>query len=256
MTLAPVAVFGGFSAISVSSGKTLDASRLFSSLALINLLATPLITCIQSLPILSSSLACFIRIQDFLNSDERLDTRIISPCGTASILPISFAREPSRAMELSALSAQTDNTEGHGVRSGIRFEHAQLAWSGDSAPCLHDVNVSIPLGSFNVLVGPSGCGKSAFLKSILGELSLLRGNVCVTPKDVAFADQNTWIRNTSLRANILGSNCASVRPDLLKEVVHACALDEDFGDRVLAADLLAGSRGLNLSGGQKQRVVS
>ena len=80
LTLSPVVTFGVFSAQNSSGGQSLDASRLFTSLSLINLLASPLITLLQSLPRLASATACFTRIQSYLDLENRAECReILSP---------------------------------------------------------------------------------------------------------------------------------------------------------------------------------
>ena len=44
---------------------------------------------------------------------------------------------------------------------------------------LHDINLSVPKGSFVSLIGPSGCGKSTLLKVVAGLISPSAGEVSV-----------------------------------------------------------------------------
>lgn len=73
-----------------------------------------------------------------------------------------------------------------------------------------------------------------------------------TVGNVAYVPQQAWIRNCSLRDNILfGLPFDSKK---YKQVIHACALKADI-DILSAGDQTEiGEKGINLSGGQKQRI--
>ena len=49
---------------------------------------------------------------------------------------------------------------------------------------LHGVDISIPDGSFTVLVGPSGCGKSTLLRMIAGLEHISGGDILIGGKRV------------------------------------------------------------------------
>ncbi|HNW65017.1 MAG TPA: ATP-binding cassette domain-containing protein, partial [Piscinibacter sp.] len=49
---------------------------------------------------------------------------------------------------------------------------------------LHGVDISIPDGSFTVLVGPSGCGKSTLLRMIAGLEHISGGDILIGDKRV------------------------------------------------------------------------
>ena len=67
---------------------------------------------------------------------------------------------------------------------------------------------------------------------------------------VALVTQQPWIRNATLRDNILFGR--TYEPTRYARVLDACALHEDL--KLLAAGDLTeiGEKGVNLSGGQKQ----
>src|SRR6266576_291910 len=55
---------------------------------------------------------------------------------------------------------------------------------------LHDINLSVPKGSFVSLIGPSGCGKSTLLKVMAGLIPPTEGHVQVagvSPQDAVKA---------------------------------------------------------------------
>jgi len=57
-------------------------------------------------------------------------------------------------------------------------------------------------GTLSVIVGHVGSGKTSLLMSILGEMSLLHGEVLVRGR-IAYASQSAFILNATLRDNIL-----------------------------------------------------
>ncbi|KAJ2380106.1 hypothetical protein GGI23_007855, partial [Coemansia sp. RSA 2559] len=72
-------------------------------------------------------------------------------------------------------------------------------------------------------------------------------------RDIAYVAQEAWLRNATIRENILfGERYDSKR---YEEVLRVCALKPDL--RILVAGDMTeiGERGVTLSGGQKQRVA-
>lgn len=146
---------------------------------------------------------------------------------------------------------------------------------------------------FFLCVSPKvGSGKSSLVSAILGDMVKRQGTVIVNGT-VAYVPQQAWIRNATLRDNILFGNPYDARK--YKEVVRsfftvekgsmfliffffsflfsptflidhlflffptqieACALSPDLA-LLPAGDMTEiGEKGINLSGGQKQRVRS
>jgi ABC-type multidrug transport system fused ATPase/permease subunit len=101
------------------------------------------------------------------------------------------------------------------------------------------------------VIGRVGAGKSSLLHALLGELQGqgARGVVQLRGR-VALVTQQPWIRNATLRDNILFGR--TYEPTRYARVLDACALHEDL--KLLAAGDLTeiGEKGVNLSGGQKQ----
>jgi len=75
LTLSPVLVFGTFIAVSKRDGSEFDISRLFTSLILISLLASPLIQLFQVIPSIGAAIGCLERIQTYFDIEEREDFR-------------------------------------------------------------------------------------------------------------------------------------------------------------------------------------
>ncbi|KAF9920431.1 hypothetical protein FBU30_009761 [Linnemannia zychae] len=120
-----------------------------------------------------------------------------------------------------------------------------------SAPTLIDINVSVARGKLTAVVGRIGQGKSSLLSAIIGDMYKRKGSVKVYGS-VAYASQQAWIFNATVRENIVfGKPFDQNRYD---RVLFASGLLPDL--EILAAGDLTeiGERGINLSGGQKQRV--
>ncbi|XP_028444687.1 multidrug resistance-associated protein 5 isoform X2 [Perca flavescens] len=116
---------------------------------------------------------------------------------------------------------------------------------------LHRIDQSIKTGSLVGICGGVGSGKSSLLSALLGQMTLLEGNVAVSG-GFAYVPQQAWILNESLKENILfGNEC-----DLEKynAVLEACCLLPDLVELPYGDMTEIGERGANLSGGQRQRV--
>ena len=104
-----------------------------------------------------------------------------------------------------------------------------------------------------MLVGPIGSGKTTLLESILGETIAIGASSKGQLPPVAYCSQTPWLRNQTIRQNVLGELLMDVK--WYKTVILACGLEKDLsylprGDRTSVA-----GNGITLSGGQKQRIV-
>ncbi|KAJ1764307.1 hypothetical protein LPJ77_005646, partial [Coemansia sp. RSA 2523] len=146
---------------------------------------------------------------------------------------------------------------------------------------LSDITLRFPTGGMSIIVGSTGAGKSSLLSALIGEMSLTQGHInlpTVDPRvldaqlqngkyrevielaslgtvmtDVAYVSQEAWLRNATIRENILFGEVYDA--DRYEEVLRVCALKPDL--RLMAAGdrTEIGERGITLSGGQKQRVA-
>uniref|UniRef100_A0AAQ4RPU1 ATP-binding cassette sub-family C member 5 n=1 Tax=Gasterosteus aculeatus aculeatus TaxID=481459 RepID=A0AAQ4RPU1_GASAC len=110
----------------------------------------------------------------------------------------------------------------------------------------HWTNLCLPLCIHRV-----GSGKSSLLSALLGQMTLLEGNVAVSG-GFAYVAQQAWILNESLKENILFGN--EYDQDKYHAVLEACCLLPDLGELPYGDMTEIGERGANLSGGQRQRV--
>ncbi|KAJ1339874.1 hypothetical protein BSLG_005534 [Batrachochytrium salamandrivorans] len=195
------------------AGRDLDASTAFTALSLFNVLECRF----RLSPILSSSLW------------RRLLVRRIE----------NYLKEPEIASSVDVRAAAT-------------------------RPVSHlkKLTLQFPKGALSVVYGPTGCGKSSLLMAILGEMHLNSGGgggVHLGPLQrgtthlpIAFASQQVWLQNATIRENIcFGTPFDS---DRYQATLIACSLVKDL-DNMDGGDLTeVGEKGVNLSGGQKARI--
>ncbi|KAI1416438.1 ABC multidrug transporter [Hypoxylon sp. FL1857] len=214
--------------------RSLDATRLFTSLSYLMLMATPLNSVFQTLPNLVAAIACLRRIQRFLEDADRDDFRVVPVSSTAD-------REKTSANLPSTLSA-------------ISIQNGNFGWQPDKT-ALSNINVEIPRGSLTMVVGPIASGKSSLCKALLGEIPYHQGTVAMATnfRRVGYCDQTPFLPNGSIRDNIVGYS--SFDAERYAEVIDATLLAVDFETLPQADKTNVGSNGITLSGGQKQRVA-
>ncbi|KAI1145683.1 multidrug resistance-associated protein [Nemania diffusa] len=167
-----------------------------------------------------------------------------------------------------------DNMDEEG-RKVIGFRDATFIWGSKNAVAadgsvafrLMELNIDFKIGKLNIIGGPTGSGKTSMLMALLGEMTLMKGNVFlpggrsredVCPSATGLADtcayvaQTAWLVNASIRDNILFSS--TYDEERYKKVLVACALVRDLEILDNGDETLVGENGITLSGGQKQRI--
>lgn len=229
-------------------------SEAFTALSIVALVASPMANLMGSIPNFKASVACFDRIQDFLVSegheDKRIDTvgeNLPSSSSESDEYLVSPQRQEQVDIELSSVRRSSPTP--------LVLEHASFTLKGQTEPVLQDITISIQRSSCTMLAGSVGCGKSSLLRGILGEIRISSGTVGFedASESIAYCDQTAWLRNMSVRDNIIGQGQFDER--WYASVLHACALNVDISQLPLGDNSLVGSGGITLSGGQKQRVV-
>ncbi|KAF6112505.1 ATP binding cassette subfamily C member 10 [Phyllostomus discolor] len=116
-------------------------------------------------------------------------------------------------------------------------------------------HLEVKKGALVGIVGKVGCGKSSLLAAIAGELHRLRGRVAVWGLSNGFglATQEPWIQFATIRDNILFGKTFDAR--LYKEVLEACALNDDLSILPAGDRTEVGEKGVTLSGGQRARIA-
>ncbi|KAF8955959.1 ABC transporter type 1, transmembrane domain-containing protein [Flammula alnicola] len=165
------------------------------------------------------------RLDEFLHKTELLDS-FLEVSKPSSSVPVPTPVESS---------------------SDIGFRNATFSWSlddegGYTTPSGRvyklriDGELLFKRNAINLIIGPTGSGKTSVLMALL-----------------AYASQESWVQNETIRNNILfGSEYDEER---YRKVIRQCALERDL-ELFDAGDATeVGERGLTLSGGQKARIT-
>lgn len=217
--------------------KELDATRMFTSLAYLLLLTSPLSDIFQMVPQLMSAVACLGRIQSFLECETRSDYR-------------RFLTDA--ALEEASTNSTTPTSNEH-VQNAITVTDGSFGWKENDF-ALEDVNLNIAKSSLTIVVGSVGAGKSTLSKALLGEIPYRKGSVSLGTRSphVGFCDQTAFLSNGTIRDNIIGFS--PFDPERYSAVINATVLGYDLATLEQGDQTCIGSDGITLSGGQKQRV--
>ncbi|KAL1635888.1 hypothetical protein SLS58_010056 [Diplodia intermedia] len=225
-----------FAIIALYGGKSLDFDTLFTSLSALKLVTSPMLSVLQNIPEFQSAAASLYRIQVYLTSgvdDEAVedDGNGTSVSEDVELRALDNRSRPSKAFELSHASFGVDRTR----------------------PLLHDITLEINEDSFIMVIGKVASGKSVLLQSLICETGLFSGTLKSNGSGIAFCAQTPWLRNATLRENILGES--DFEQSWYESVTWACGLKRDFAELKGGDASMVGSRGISLSGGQKNRIA-
>ncbi|KAF9567104.1 hypothetical protein CPC08DRAFT_733223 [Agrocybe pediades] len=217
----------------------LTASKIFSSMAVFTIMRNQLNSVSYKLNVFISAKVALDRINQFLQEAETLD-RYAN--GQDDIGPFSLPTNSNEA---------TSDT--------IGFCKAAFSWStptvaGEPTPDRHYTlkisdELSFKPGCINMIVGPTGSGKTSILMALLGEMHFMPlgpDSWYHLPRreGVAYAAQESWVQNATIRENILfGSIYDETR---YRAVIQQCALERDLELFEAGDQTEVGERGLTL----------
>lgn len=117
---------------------------------------------------------------------------------------------------------------------------------------LRDIDFEAKKAQLTCIVGAVGAGKTLLIKALLGQLPVTKARKVQVTGSVAYAAQDPWIMNASIKENILfGRRYHRQYYDM---VCLACQLEADFGVLPDGDTTVVGEKGISLSGGQKARI--
>lgn len=257
LLISPVVAFAFFAIGAISSGESLQTTRMFSSLSLIILLGQPLFWMFEAVLDITAAAGCFKRIEKYLTTASKTDRR-------SDVMPVSSGLSDNSSggstaqlsphipedIELDNMMLRRQN----GVEpKGVQVEDVCFQWSPEGAVVLKDVTLTVKREELAMVVGSVASGKTTLLKGLLGEVPHVTGKVTLERHRVSWCDQTPWLINDTVRKNILGFS--DYDEDLYRTVTQACDLEKDFANLEDGDLTVIGSNGIALSGGQKQRVA-
>ena len=158
------------------------------------------------------------------------------------------------------------NSETGEPKGQLTLENICFSYSGDQAPILNNVNLSLGAGESIAITGPSGSGKTTLMKIMLGLLQPSSGKVLLDGKDINHVGLKNYRKkiaavmqdDTLLAGSIADNICFfDPQPNYLKieQCAHMAAIHGDINKMTMGYNSLVGDMGSNLSGGQIQRLL-
>lgn len=149
--------------------------------------------------------------------------------------------------------------------SEIGFDDLTFQYPTSQVKNLQQISLSVKKGQTLGIVGKTGAGKTTFLRQLLREYPLDKGQLMIGGADIAaqtkeqildwigYVPQDHVLFSRTIRENILFGKEDASEKDLMKAVSLAY-FEKDLENLPRGLETLVGEKGVSLSGGQKQRV--
>ncbi|KAG6873113.1 hypothetical protein C0995_002776 [Termitomyces sp. Mi166 len=254
------------------TGHDLDVAIIFSSLQLFNIIRQPLTFFPFVLSAFTDALVALGRISKYLLAEELAEPYPINYEQEAAVsVDGEFTWEAAGKLDGNKFDVVGRSGRGAEGKTGnktppkkveadpvlpisVKMDEgsSEEGSKEDERPFeLKNLKFSVPKGAFVVIVGRVGSGKSSVLQALIGEMRKTKGKV-LFGGNVAYVPQTPWIRNATLRENVLFG--LEDDEERFREVIRACNLEHDLGMLPNGEYTEIGEKGINLSGGQKARV--
>lgn len=244
VTLPSVSSMIGFLAMYGQLGGLKNASNIFASVTLFNILTSHVAMLPTALTSASDAWIAFTRVQEFLLAEEAVDDISYNKHEYNENEEAIRVENGSFDWLIDHIIDNESSTSSSTSLSSRKQEKTSLNYD------LHDINLHIKHGEFIVITGSIGSGKSSLLAAINGNMPRIDGTVDISGDLVLCA--TPWIQNATVRENITFG--IDYNKEIYTKVIECCALPSDF-EILPAGDMTEiGERGVNLSGGQKARI--
>lgn len=181
-----------------------------------------------------------------------------------SLQQLSFFCTPKHMPELAhSLSNPKQRTRASFAKRGatldvppeVRITNGCFDWganeTGGRDKVLRGINVVFPAGKLSAIIGRAGCGKTSLLSALLGEMNADSTSDVQLGCAVALSSQHPWMRNSSIRDNILfGCPMDSAR---YADVLRVCCLQDDLNS-LPNGDMTVFVKDSELTKSQKQKI--
>ncbi|KAJ7045853.1 hypothetical protein C8F04DRAFT_1066426 [Mycena alexandri] len=228
----------------VIAKQDLSASKVFSSMAVFDLLRAQLSFTFHCISTGVNGKVSLDRLDAFLHDTELLDS--FSTKDTAEILALDEAASDLIGFRDATFSWSAEETDGTLTPSSRKF---LLKIDGE---------LLFKPGCVNLVVGPTGSGKTSLLMALLGEMHLVPSTLSSwynlpRARGVSYAAQESWVMNDTIRNNILFNS--PIDEERYSKVLYQCCLERDLELWDAGDATEVGEKGLTLSGGQKARIT-
>nr|WP_307828444.1 ABC transporter ATP-binding protein [Antrihabitans sp. YC2-6] len=216
---------------------TMTIGTLVAFTALQGGLFRPLMGLLNTGVALTSSLALFARIFEYLD----LPVDVVDPPNPVELTPRAVA--------------------GH-----VRFDGVTFAYPGSSLPAIAGVDLDVPAGSTLAIVGETGSGKSTLAALAARLYDPDSGAITIDGVDlrdlrqtdlaaiVGVVSQETYLLHTTVRENL-----RYAKPDASDAEIETAARAAQLHNLIASLpdgyDTVVGSRGHRFSGGEQQRIA-
>lgn len=89
-----------------------------------------------------------------------------------------------------------DNKENKNIKYYFKTEDLSVGYDGKTL--IRDINIGLEKGKILTLIGPNGAGKSTVLKSITGQLEMIRGTVYIDSRDIRTSSPKETAKKTAV----------------------------------------------------------
>ncbi|CAH0245613.1 ABC transporter transmembrane domain-containing protein [Peribacillus sp. Bi134] len=168
------------------------------------------------------------------------------------------------------LSHEADVKNSLGLESianpgNIQFNSVYFTYPSSTVVNLSNISVQLERGQTLGIVGKTGSGKTTFVKQLLREYPLGKGEIAfagmpleqLTLEDIrkwiGYVPQDHFLFSKSVRENILFGKMDATE-DELAEAIRLADFEKDLMMLPNRLETLVGEKGVALSGGQKQRI--
>ena len=191
----------------------------FTTLSIVGLVAFPVGKLMASFHRIGAAFGCFQRLEAFLILREKQDKRKILHRGH----PRNVA--PNNLTEKNGDGPPVTEPQSPDAFP-VEFLGASIAHEADRDTVVNNASFRILRSKLTVIFGPTASGKSTIMHAILGENHIVRGTVHLEHDWIAYCDQTSWIRNRSVRENIVAESTNDT--EWYRTVVRACCLEDDI----------------------------
>lgn len=151
------------------------------------------------------------------------------------------------------------------IPHAIGFDDLSFQYPLSQVKNLERISLSLKKGQTLGIVGKTGAGKTTFLRQLLREYPIGKGQLSIDGIDVTaqtkeqlldwigYVPQDHVLFSRTIRENILFGKEDATEEEL-KQAIRAAYFEKDLAHLPMGLETLVGEKGVSLSGGQKQRV--